>query len=100
MFVLRAILVWVILAVTPVHVASAAGIPLPGPAVVMMHEAMPDCCQDGSHRTPACQMQTELREAPPLVAPDRPARALRAAFRAERLTGRMPDPALPPPRRI
>ena len=100
MVLVRAILMLAILAMTPMNVAAAAGLPFAAQSETMAHTAMPDCCQDSSHRTPACQMQTELRETAPLVAPDRPAHALRIAFRAERLTGRMPDPAQPPPRRI
>ena len=97
MTVLRAILILVTLAVMPVHAASAAA---PGGVVAAMdHSAMPDCCQDGSHQTPACQMHSDFREqAIPVYRPR--VLAWRVAFRADRLTGRMPEQALPPPRLI
>ena len=99
MFMLRAFLILLVLAMTPVHAASAAGMPLTGSAMTTTQQAMADCCEDGSHRTPACQMLTDLREPPRLTAPLRRARLLHAAPEAARLTGRVPNPALPPPRR-
>lgn len=106
MVLLRAFLILLVLAMTPVHAASAAGMPLSGAAmavemtVVMTSEAMADCCEDGSHRTPACQMLTDLRDPPRLNAPLRSARLLRPRPEAARLTGRAPHPALPPPLRV
>ena len=105
MVLLRAFLILLVLAMTPVHAASAAGMPLSGAAMalevtVMTSEAMADCCEDGSHRTPACQMLTDLRDPPRLNAPLRSARLLRPRPEAARLTGRAPHPALPPPRRV
>lgn len=105
MFLLRAFLILLVLAMTPVHAASAAGMPLAG--ADMTHEVMPltpeamtDCCEDGSHRTPACQMLTDLRDPPRLTAPMGRAQLLHTGTQAARLTGRAPHPALPPPRRV
>ena len=100
MFMLRAFLILLVLAMTPVQAASAAGMPLANAAMAAATKANADCCEDGSHRTPACQMQADLHESAPLAAPDGPAQILHSAVRAERLTGRAPGPALPPPRRI
>ncbi|MBA4492596.1 hypothetical protein [Paracoccus sp. S1E-3] len=106
---LRAFLILLMLAMTPVHAASAAGMPMPPSdaatatvpaAVAMAPVAMADCCEDGSHRSPACQMQTDLRDPLWLAAPLCAARPLRTPPVASRLTGRVPGPALPPPRRI
>ncbi len=102
MFVLRAFLILLMLAMTPMQAASAAGMPLPNAAMVTaiaVTSTHADCCEDGSHRTPACQMLTDLRDTPGLCAPLRSARLLRAPPTAARLTGRAPSPALPPPRR-
>ncbi len=100
MFLLRALLILLVLAVTPPHAASPVALAGHGGMSMagMDHPALPECCQDGSHQMPSCQMQTDLAAGPALAAPPPRIHALRIPLRSERLTGRMPDLALPPPR--
>ena len=96
MILLRSLLILLVLALTPIHVAAVEPQIMPDTHVMAQMGAMDDCCDSGTHQA-GCQMQQPLPESAAVPAPQTGARQMRDLVVQDRRQGRRPDPALRPP---
>ena len=97
MILLRSLLILLVLALSPAHVA-ADGPPRHADthAVMQMQDGRTDYCDSGAHQM-TCQMQTPLPEGTRLAAPMAAARQVQGWAAPDRRHGRNPEQALRPP---
>lgn len=95
MTLLRSLLILLVLALSPTHVA-ADGPPDHGNVHQIMQDSMADCCDSGAHQV-TCQMQTPLPADPAFAIPMTAARQIPDAAAPDRHHGRDPEQALRPP---
>ena len=96
MILLRSLLILLVLALTPIHVAAVEPQIMPDTHVMAQMGAMDDCCDSGTHQA-GCQMQPPLPESAAISAPRTCARQMRDPVVQDRRQGRSPDLALRPP---
>jgi hypothetical protein len=95
MTLLRSLLILLVLALSPAHVA-ADGPAVHANAYQTMQHGMADCCDSGAHQM-TCQMQTPLPEGMAFVIPMTAARQMPGTAAPDRPHGCVPEQALRPP---
>lgn len=97
MTLLRSLMILLVLALTPAHVAAEAPQIMAGPHVMaQISDLAGDCCDSGTHQL-TCQMQMPPPEGIAMPAARPPARQIHDRIAQDRRQGRSPGLALRPP---